>query len=281
MAILSSFSFRLASKYLYWRAFHKRLNLKNPGTFNEELMKLKLETYASDPLIARCADKFEVRSYVTESGCPELLIPLLGVWETPEEIPFESLPEQFVLKCNHGCGYNIVCTSKSSLDIPYGKRLLKKWLREDFWRRFGECNYKSIKKKILCEAYIGTDTMPVPIDYKFYCFHGTAQYVMVCCGRSLGKPQFFFFDRKWKLARINQNGISAPDNFSLPKPKRLEDMFSYADRLSAPFPFVRVDMYASDTDIYFGELTFTPAAAVDTARHPKADRLFCNLLKQP
>ena len=278
MMLLTSLSMRFASQYLYWRIFHRRLNLKDPQTFNEKLMKLKLDMYAKDPLVKKCVDKYRVRDYVVEQECSDILIPLLGVWTRPELIPFEKLPQRFVLKCNHGCGYNIICADKSTFNTAHAKKVLNKWLHEDFWRRFGESNYKAIDKKIICEAFIGTDSMSVPIDYKFYCFHGVAKYVMVCCERDSGNPKFFFFDRTWKLKRINLDGINAPFDFSIPKPEHLNKMFFYADKLSQPFPFVRVDLYEANSKIYFGELTFTPSAALDTERLPEADKLFCSLL---
>ncbi len=278
MVLLTSVSSKLASQYIYWRIFHKKLNLKNPQTFNEKLMKLKLERYEGDPLIKKCVDKYSVRSYVAEQGCSDILIPLLGVWNNPKLIPFERLPQQFVLKCNHGCGYNIICTDKDSFNVAHANKMLYKWLHEDFWRKFGESNYKAIEKKIICESFIGTDSMSVPIDYKFYCFHGIAKYVMACCERNSGNPTFFFFDRDWKLVRINHDGIKAPSDFSIPKPEHLEKMFFYADKLSQPFPFVRVDLYETGSNIYFGEMTFTPSAALDTERTPSADKLFCSLL---
>lgn len=281
MGILSPLSATLASKYIYWRAFGKRLNLTNPTTFNEKLMWLKLFTYTDNPLVTQCIDKYQVREYLKDHGLEHLLIPLYGYWENADDLLLEDLPDSFVLKCNHGCAYNIICPAKEQLDVHTTKKLLKKWMHEDFWLRFAETNYRNIEKKILCEAYIGTAAQPVPMDYKFYCFHGKAQYVMVCCERELGHPKFYFFDRSWQLQRINRDGLEAPPEFSLPEPWNLQEMFAIADKLSNPFPFVRVDLYDSEYGIRFGELTFTPSAALDTSRLPQADALFFNLLKLP
>lgn len=281
MAILSLLSCKAASQYIYWRAFHEKLVLNDPKNFNQKLMWLKLYEYTNNPLITQCVDKYEVRKYVKAQGCEEILIPLLGVWQSPDNIPFDTLPKSFVLKCNHGCGYNIICHDKNNLDFSRTRLLLKKWLKEDFWLRFAEGNYKGINKKILCESYIGTDSLSVPIDYKFYCFHGKAEYVMVCCERIKDHPKFYFFDRNWELQRINTDGLEAPENFRMPRPDRFEAMVQYADKLSSPFPFVRVDLYNVNIGIKFGELTFTPSAALDTSRLPEADRIFCNLLKLP
>lgn len=281
MLVLSPISATLASKYIYKRTFHKKLNLRRPETFNEKLMWLKLKRYTGNPLVTQCVDKYRVREYVIAQGCGEILNPLIGVWDCVEDIPFDNLPTKFVLKCNHGCGYNIICTDKNTFDKEHTKKLLKKWMRENFWKRFAESNYKKVPKKILCEAYIEDGNRRVPLDYKFYCFNGKARYVMVCCDRENGTPKYYFFNRNWQLERINTDSIAADEGFSLPAPGRLTDMFDYADRLAAPFPFVRVDLYAADDSIWFGELTFTPAAALDTARLPQADALFGSMLQIP
>lgn len=281
MVVLSRISPYIASKYIYRRIIKKRLQLKKPRTFNEMLMFLKLERYAKDPLVKTCIDKVKVREYISNMGCNELLIPLYGIWNTPDEIPFNQLPRSFVLKCNHGCGYNLICTDKSKLDIKHAVTQLKKWQKEDFWLRYAESNYKNIPKKILAEQYLTDGSSILPKDYKFYCFGGKANYVMVCCHRETGCAEFYFFNRSWELQRINPDGIRAPANFCLPRPNALDKMFEYADKLSQPFPFVRVDLYCiGDTDIKFGELTFTPSAALDTERLPQADELFCKALQE-
>lgn len=281
MLLLSSISATVASDYIYRRTFHKRLNLKQPKTFNEKLMWLKLNIYKDNKLVTQCVDKYKVRDYVISLGCEEILNPLIGAWDRADEIPFDTLPQKFVLKCNHGCGYNLICTNKAEFNTEQAKRMLCKWMNEAFWRRFAENNYRKVTKKIICEAFIEDGNRRVPWDYKFYCFNGKAEYVMVCCERNEGKVKYYFFDRKWELVRINPDSIAAANDFTLPEPARLHDMFKYADRLSAPFPFVRVDLYAAGEKIYFGELTFTPAAALDTARLPQADTLFSGLLQIP
>ena len=152
--IFSGIAPTLCSKVLFYYAFGKKLDLKNPQTLDEKLMWLKLNTYKDNPLVAQCIDKYAVRFYIESQGCSELLNDLIGVWKRAEEIPFSELPQKFVLKCNHGCGYNIICRDKSIFDSKAAVKRLKHWLREDFWRRFAEINYKTIPPKIICEAYI-------------------------------------------------------------------------------------------------------------------------------
>ena len=113
---LSTISPTLCSKLLYYRAFRRKLDLQHPQTLNEKLMWLKLNEYEKDPLVVQCADKYRVRDYVKAMGCGEILNELYGVYERPEDIPWDKLPQRFVLKCNHGCGYNILCRDRGSFD---------------------------------------------------------------------------------------------------------------------------------------------------------------------
>ena len=145
------------------------------------------------------------------------------------------------MKWNFGCGYNIICQSKKDLDIPATVEKLRKWGKEPFWAYFSELQYRKIEKKIIVEEYIGGADGSLPEDYKFYCFHGKAYCVMVCAGREEGWPKFYFFDRDFKLMRINRDSKNAPEGFALPRPAGLEEAFQTADRLSEGFPVVRVD----------------------------------------
>ena len=277
--VLASVSPVLASHYWYLGLFKRPLNLKKPVTLNEKLTWLKLHDYAKDPLVCRCADKYRVREYVEESGCGALLNRLYGAWDRAEDIPWDTLPDSFVLKCNHGCGYNILCPDKSRLDVQQAKALLTKWMKEDFWRRHAEMQYRDIPRKIICEAYLG-DGAP-PVDYKVYCFHGKASYILACIERDAGKPKFYFFDHHWQLCPITKDGKQAPAGLPVEKPAHLDQMLRYAEILSRPFPFVRVDFYHVQDRVVFGELTFTPSGALDTDRLPETDLLFGSMLRLP
>lgn len=279
--VLSGISPTLCSKFIYRRALRRKLDLRHPQTFNEKLMWLKLNTYRDNPLITQCADKYRVREYVDKAGCGEILNELLGVYKRPEEIRWDTLPERFVLKCNHGCGYNLLCEDRDSLDKAAAVRTLQHWMSEDFWRLRAEINYKGIEKRIIAEKYLSHSNGRAPEDYKIYCFHGKPCCIMTCIGREKNEVEYYFFDRDWKLLRINESSKAAPADFDLPRPPMLEQMFRYAEILSAPFPFVRVDLYDLEERVVFGELTFTPAAALDKHRLPEADRLFSSLLSLP
>lgn len=265
-----------ATKLLYFIHFHKWLDLNNPQTLNEKILWLKLNTYNNNPLVTKCADKYRVREYVAEKGCPEILNELYGVWNHAEEIEWTKLPDSFAMKCNHGCGYNIICSDKQKLNEAKTKIQLNKWLSEDFWKRNAEVNYRQIEKKIICEKYIQGKHDERLNDYKVYCFHGKALFILFCIDK---ERKFYFFDREWNFLRINPDGLSAPKSFHVEKPACIEKLLEYAERLSEPFPFVRVDFYVEQEKIIFGEMTFTPAAGLDTARLKETDMFFGELLK--
>lgn len=219
-----------------------------------------------------------MREYIEEKGLSHCLNKLVAVYDDSEEINWEALPEQFAMKWNFGCGYNIICSSKSKLDKKATKEQLKLWKKEPFWAYFSELQYRNVDKKLIVEEYIGNEDGTPPADYKFYCFDGNAYCVMVCVGREEGWPRFYFFDRDFCLLRINRDSKEAPEGFSLPRPEGLEEAFAIADRLSEGFPFVRVDLYLTDKGVRFGEMTFTPAAALDNKRLPETDLMFGSMM---
>ena len=239
IAIISSFSPKLASRIYYTTKVHKHLNLKKPRTFNEKLMWLKFNEYQNNNLVTKCVDKYEVREYVKECGLEETLNPLLGVYD------------------------NVICHDKNKLDIEKTRKQLNKWLRTKYWKFVAEVQYKNVKPKIVCERYLESKDENAIEDYKIYCFNGIAKCCMICLGRNLGKPAYYFFDPDWKLMKINPEGVSAPEGFTLKKPASIDKMYEYAEKLSKPFKFVRVDFFDYKDKAIFGELTFTPAGCVD------------------
>lgn len=259
-AVLTSISPTLASKIIYKRRFGKRLNLEKPELFNEKLMWLKLNTYKNNELVRNCADKYAVREYVKKVGCEEILNDLIEVYDTADEIDFDKLPKKFVLKCNHGAGYNIICTNKDELDIKATKKQLTKWLKEDYSKYAAEVQYKKIEKKIICEKYLDMNTgKKNPTDYKIYCFNGIPKIILVMNDRDTLVTREFY-DEKWNRVQLRDN--ENPPNIPTAKPNNLEQMLGYAQKLSNPFPFVRVDLYNVNDNIVFGELTFTPTGCM-------------------
>ncbi len=264
-SFLTRISPRLNTEVVYFFKFKKRINLRNPRTLDEKIQWLKLNTYLEDPLITQCADKYAVREYVKKSGCREILNDLYGVYDKVKDIPWEELPNSFVIKWNFGCGQNMIVRDKSKLNIEDAKKKLKDWykIHDSFYLPYSEMQYKGIPPKLVCEKLIDGGDGQLPLDYKLYCFNGTAKYVMLCTERETGHPKYYFFDREKKLCRLNKRGMAAPEGFSIEMPEGYEKLFQYADMLSKPFPFVRADFYLEQGNVIFGELTFTPCGGYD------------------
>ena len=262
----------------YEAIFGKRLNLDNPQTFNEKLQWLKL--YDRNPEYTIMVDKYKVRDYIKEKIGEEYLIPIIGVWDNPDDIDFDALPDKFVLKCNHNSGLGMcICKDKSKLNIENVKSELKKGLAQDYYLTGREWPYKNVPRKIIAEKYM-TDTSDSSdfTDYKFFCFNGYVDCVMVCLERSSGDTKFYFFDRNWNLKRLNTRGKNAPDGFTISKPSQMDKMFEIAAKLSKGLPFVRIDLYQSNDHIYFGEITFFPDSGFDANLLPETDKYFGNLI---
>ena len=242
----------------YQRVTRKYLNLDNPRTFNEKIQWLKL--YDSTPIKTRLADKYLVRDWVKEKIGEQYLIPLLGVYDKFEEIDFEKLPNQFVIKCNHGCAYNIIVKDKTKLDLADVKAKLDKWMSENFAFKCGyELHYRDIKPKIIIEKYIENKGADDLYDYKFWCFDGKVAYIQFLSERNLSGLKMAFYDKDW----VKQTFVySHPlDTKKIEKPNNLDEMIRLAEILSKGFPHVRVDFYRlNDGTIYFGEMTFTSAS---------------------
>ena len=250
-------------KIKYYLKMGKKLNLDNPQTFNEKLQWLKL--YNRKDEYTMMADKYAVRQYIAEKLGEEYLIPLLGVWDNAEDIDFDALPEQFVLKCTHNSGKGMcICKDKSKLDIDKVRKELNEGLKEEYFYSGREWCYKNIKPRIIAEKYMADDKLSEGLsDYKFMCFNGMAESVMVCLERHTGDTKFYFFNEEWELLRYNIRGINAPEDFMLQKPEKIDEMFELARLLSTNLPFVRVDLYCSYGKVYFGELTFFPDSGFD------------------
>lgn len=248
-------------KLIYRAMMGKKLDLQNPQTFNEKIQWLKL--YDRNPLYTNLVDKYDVKKYISETIGEEYIIPTIGVWDKFEDIDFSKLPNQFVLKCTHDSGGLVICEDKNKLDIEMVREKINKSLKINYYYSFREWPYKNVKPRIICEQLIKTNDGRLPSDYKFHCFNGEPDNVMVCIERETGNPKFYFFDKQWILLRYNKTGVAAPEKFTLPKPSQLEEMFALASKLSKEIPFVRVDLYCEQDKVYFGEFTFYPDSGFD------------------
>lgn len=268
---------RLYLKIRYYLEMGKPLDLDNPKTMNEKLQWLKL--YNRKPEYTQMVDKVLAKDYVAKKVGEKYIIPTLGVWNHFNEIDFDKLPDQFVLKTNHSGGGDgvVICKEKSKFDRKAAEKKLEYSLRQDISRSLVEWPYRSIKRKILAEMYLGDN----PIDYKFYCFDGDADVVMMCTERETGHPKFYFFDKDWNLRRLNKRGKEAPEGFTLPKPEGMDEMFSIASKLSEGLPYARIDLYNIEGKIYFGEITFFPSSGFEVNRLYESDLYFGNKIKLP
>ncbi len=264
-------------KIKYRLVMGKPLELKSPKTFNEKLQWLKL--YDRKPEYTKLVDKYEVRKYIAKTIGEQYLIPLLGVYDSFDDIDFDKLPNQFVLKPNHTSGDIYICKDKSTIDFNELRKKVNKWLKRKYYYIHREWPYKNVKPRIICEELLQTNDGRLPNDYKFHCFNGEPDNVMVCIERDTGNPKFYFFDKRWTLLRYNIRGVNTPRGFSLEKPKQIDKMFEIAKELSRGFPFVRIDLYNENERVYFGEFTFFPQSGFDTNLTSEADLILGNKIK--
>lgn len=251
------------SKIQYRNIFNRELNLDDPVYLNEKLMWLKFNRYTGNPLVTKCIDKYSVRSYVRECGLENILNENYGVWEHVEDIDWDMLPNQFVLKGTHGCGLTMVCRDKDTLDIEKAKEELKHWLKTDTWKEYAETNYRDVPKRIICEKILEGEDGALPVDYKFYCFQGKPLYIGNFIERNLDEGTLVrgYYNLDWTPSHV----FKYSDQMELDKfrrPINLDSMILYAETLSKPFPFVRVDLYEVQGKVVFGELTFTPTGCM-------------------
>lgn len=243
-------------RWQYRSVFRKALNLKKPKTFNEKLQWLKLNY--RDPAHVELVDKQEVKSYITKRIGPEYVIPTLGVWERFDEIDFEALPEQFVLKCTHDSGSTVICKDKQLFDEVAAREKLERKLKLNLFWHGREWPYKHVKPQILVEQYMD-DNGEAPRDYKFFCFNGKVKCFKVDFDRFTSHKANYYAPDK-TLLRFGEK-VCPPDfERDIEIPGNIDDMIQLAEKLSAGYPFLRVDFYSVNGKIYFGELTFFPAS---------------------
>ena len=243
------------SKIYFSHVLGYKLNLENPKTLNEKLQWLKLYEWPDNPIAVACGGKYTVREYVENKGCGEYLNDLLYVWDSVDEIDWEALPQQFALKCTHGCRYNIICSDKSKLDIELAKKKLRKWMKEDFGKFNAEPHYSRMKPQIICDRFLGADIT----NYNIFCLNGKPEFISVIEGLSAGKDEtltYYYADGNIAPFKSEAYPIS-----SKPLPECIETMKSIATKLSEDVPFVRVDFYYVDGRILLSEMTFTPGRA--------------------
>ncbi|WP_415654035.1 ATP-grasp fold amidoligase family protein, partial [Salinicoccus roseus] len=232
----------------------EKLNLKHPKTYNEKLQWLKL--HDRKPEYKKLVDKYEVRKYISETIGGEYLIPMIGTWTKFEDIDFDALPNQFVLKVTHDSGGLVICKDKSKLDIEEAKRKINKSLKRNYFYRGREWPYKNLEPRIICEHFLNDEDNIELKDYRFFCFDGKPKFIGVDFNiTDKTKTRRNLYDLEWNLL---EGQISYPNELSkkIKPPSELSRMINLSKVLSKGIPHVRVDFYNINEKIYFGEMTF-------------------------
>ena len=240
-------------KLMFRLAFNKKLNLESPKMYSEKLQWLKL--YDRRDEYSTLVDKYEVKKYVADIVGENCIIPTLGVWTSFDEIDFEKLPNQFVLKCTHDSGGIVICKDKSKLNMEEAKQKIDKSLKTNYYKHGREWPYKNVKPRVIAEKYMEDSQTGELRDYKFFAFNGDVKAVFIASDRySDEETKFDFFDCDFNHLPFT-NGH--PNAHNTPKkPKCFEEMKELASKLSVNIPHIRVDFYEVDGKVYFGEMTF-------------------------
>lgn len=260
-------------KRTFKRRIGTELNLENPQTFNDKLQWLKFNWY--DERAVHYTDKYLVREHIKNTVGGDILNELYGVYDSVDEIDIDQLPESFVLKTNHGCGWNIICKDKNSINWKKELKIMNTWMKLDYYWSGREWMYKGIQPKIICEKYFTEEDGTPPIDYKIFCYNGEPRFTYVCLDRDKGL-KVDYYDIEWvkqPIAKHNPMSVRL-----LPKPHNYERMLEICRILAEPFPFLRVDLYEIDKKIVFGEMTFSPGNGMEEFIPEKYDRIIGDLL---
>lgn len=242
-------------KIQYRLAMHKKLDLKHPVSYNEKIQWLKL--HDRKPEYTMMVDKYAVREYIAKTIGDEYSIPLVGgPWCRFEDIDFDKLPDQFVLKCNHDSGGLVICKDKSKLDIEAARKKIRKSLKRNFYWANREWPYKDVKPCIIAEQYMVDDSGYELRDYKFFCFDGEPMAMFIATDRSSHvSTKFDFFDMDFNHLPFTNGHPCAEE--APKKPKCFDEMICLAKILSQGIKQVRVDFYEINGRVYFGEMTFS------------------------
>lgn len=259
-----------ATKLLYRAAMKKKLDLKNPRTLTEKMQWLKLNCYRNNSIVKQCADKYKVRSFIEDRGCSSILNVLYGVWDSVDEIDWDSLPNKFVIKCTHGSGYNYICNNKNDLDKQSLIKKIEGWMRETYGIKYCELIYDKIRPRIIAEKFIETKDGKAPTDYKFFCTDGVPKFLYVMQGND--EIQDYYL-ANWEWLPV-QSAARPNSNNTLKKPDGFSKMLEYAKILSKGLPLVRVDFYCENGTVIFGELTFLTTGGYTKYSPEKYDLLF-------
>ena len=243
-------------KIVYNEMTNKKLDLKNPKSFNEKLQWLKL--HDRKDIYTTMVDKYEVKNYVSKIIGDDYIIPTIGIYDKFDDIDFNKLPNQFVIKCTHDSGGLVICSDKTTFDIDSAKKKINDCLHHNYFNTWREWPYKNVKTRIIVEKYMGDDLN----DYKIMCFNGNPYYSFVCSDRNTDKGlHVTFFNDRWTKMNFERHYPSSKEEIK--KPIKYDKMLELSKILSQNIPFVRVDWYEINNKIYFGELTFFPGGGYE------------------
>lgn len=260
---------------LYKKSIGRVPNLDNPKCFTEKLQWLKLNY--RDSSIPVCSDKYEAKKYIEQLGYSDLLIPTLHVYDTADDFNTDDLPDEFIVKATHGSGWNVICRDKEKIDWKHTRKTMDSWLHQNLYIFGREWNYKNQKPRLIVEPLM--DTKPL-VDYKFLCFNGECKAMQVNHDEN-GIHYVDLYDSEWNLIENMSTGTAPIYGKQIPKPSDFEKMKDIAQKLSTPFPFVRIDLYNINGKIYFGEMTFFPGSGFWKITPEKNDYLFGEWLDIP
>ncbi|MCC8173661.1 MAG: glycosyl transferase [Odoribacter sp.] len=266
-------------KLMYRAKMGKKLNLKNPQTFNEKIQWLKL--HDRKPEYTQMVDKCEAKKYVSNIIGEEYIIPTLGVWDKFEDIDFDRLPEQFVLKCTHDSGGLVIVKDKSKMDVAAAREIINKSLKHNFYYYGREWPYKNVKPRIIAEKYMVYKSGFDLKDYKFFCFDGFAKAMFIASDRNVEgeDTKFDFYDMEFKHLPFTNGHPNA--DCEIKRPDSFDEMKALAAKLSAGIPQVRVDFYDINGKVYFGELTFAHWSGMVPFEPEEWDKKFGEWIKLP
>lgn len=266
-------------KRCYKARMKKALSLENPQTFNEKLQWLKL--YDRKPIYTTMVDKHDVKAYVAERIGAEYIIPTLGVWDAFDEIDFDALPSQFVLKCTHDSGGVVICKDKARFDFVAARQKIEKSLKRDFFSIWREWPYKNVKPRVIAEQFMSDDDGDDLRDYKIHCFNGKPKFILVCQDRfrASGLTEDFYSESWTRLPVKRPTHTNAKEPAACPE--NLEKMLKLAEELTTALPFGRIDFYEVNHKIYFGEITFYPASGFSAFEPEEWDYTLGSWLQLP
>lgn len=263
--IKSALPVTVAAQITYLKHWRKMIHWNGPKSLDERLLVLHCREYRKNETITMCTDKYKVRKYIEKCGYKHILTKLYGVYDHASQIDFDILPDSFVIKCNHGCGYNIIVKNKAQMNRMMEIEKLNKWMSVNYGIRRDERVYTEIQPKIIIESLIETYDGNLPTDYKFISSYGR----VICCLLVIDRgsdAKLILLDKNFRRLKYIKETESfkeyLEDDYDKYKPKTYDEMWNIASDLSKDFPFVRVDLYDSNGIPFFGELTFSPHGCI-------------------